>query len=63
MDSTESGFLVLAALGVRVIEIDDWEPGATYLRRFRTLLVDSELSPEDRGHAACHALGMAAECP
>lgn len=51
----------LDALGVRVREVTHLAEGGMWLAAQRLLLVDRDLSVEDREHYECHALGRALE--
>ena len=49
------------ALGIKVIEIDDFGRLAQYLPDSRILLVDANLDDEQRESISCHLLGRLLE--
>lgn len=50
-------FDVVRALGVRVVEIEDFGRVAQYLPGTRVLLIDAGLDRERREFVSCHLLG------
>ncbi|UUW88348.1 hypothetical protein [Pimelobacter simplex] len=53
------GMGLFAAAGIRIVPVEDFAPGAVLVSEFKILLVDTDLTTEERHRVACEFLPAA----